>query len=451
MAYKRSVYWFTHDQRLEFNSLFNDIIQKSEEVAFIFVVNERWLQERNYQHQVLGSNRRSFLVDSLEELALQLTKYGYRLTVLWGDPVKQVKRFITKYNIDTLVGCSQFGYFEQRQWQSLANSLPEVKIINRYLSTLFDPYQVPTNLKTFSQFRTQVENNETVNTFRQVNDLFPYAHQIPIESDDLAASDHHLLKLTPKVDLLSQCHAQRFFAGEKSAQYHLSSYFSGTAPKQYKQTRNELDGWTNSTKFSPYLANGNLSPRQIWSAVTHYEHEFGENESTYWIKFELLWREYFQWLCRQQGASLFNFQGLAKSAPTTTFLPERFKAWCCGQTPYPIVNACMKQLNATGFMSNRGRQIVASCLVNELAVDWRYGAAYFQQQLIDHDVASNWGNWQYIAGVGVDPRGGRHFNLSKQSERYDPNNQFIEQWGGEKNTLILDSQDATGWPCTDPL
>jgi deoxyribodipyrimidine photo-lyase len=108
----------------------------------------------------------------------------------------------------------------------------------------------------------------------------------------------------------------------------------------------------------------------------------------------------------------------------------------------------MSQLNAEGYMSNRGRQIVASCLVNELSLDWRFGAAYFAQKLIDYDFASNWGNWQYIAGVGTDPRGGRHFNLSKQRAVYDPNFTFINSWQGERCDQYLDSADIVDWPIT---
>ena len=111
----------------------------------------------------------------------------------------------------------------------------------------------------------------------------------------------------------------------------------------------------------------------------------------------------------------------------------------------------MNQLNATGFMSNRGRQIVASCLVNELQIDWRYGAAYFQQMLVDHDVASNWGNWQYIAGVGVDPRGGRQFNLAKQTDIYDAKKIFITKWQGAATQPTLDSVDAVDWPAASPV
>jgi deoxyribodipyrimidine photo-lyase len=106
----------------------------------------------------------------------------------------------------------------------------------------------------------------------------------------------------------------------------------------------------------------------------------------------------------------------------------------------------MRQLNATGYMSNRGRQIAASALIHELGLDWRCGAAYFEQQLIDYDPASNWGNWQYIAGVGADPRGGRQFNLEKQTKMYDPDGAFINRWTNPSDKYPLDYVDAADWP-----
>ena len=108
----------------------------------------------------------------------------------------------------------------------------------------------------------------------------------------------------------------------------------------------------------------------------------------------------------------------------------------------------MNELNLTGWMSNRGRQIVASYLVNELQVDWRFGAAYFQMRLIDYDVASNWGNWQYIAGVGSDPRGGRHFNIQKQTELYDPNAFFIQKWHADNLASADNRVNIDDWPVT---
>ncbi len=113
----------------------------------------------------------------------------------------------------------------------------------------------------------------------------------------------------------------------------------------------------------------------------------------------------------------------------------------------------MRQLNQTGYMSNRGRQLVASCLVHELGLDWRYGAAYFETQLMDYDVGSNWGNWQYLAGVGANPRGSRQFNLAKQAHTYDPKGEFVAKWCGTAcgklnalENLTLDSVDIVDWP-----
>ena len=123
----------------------------------------------------------------------------------------------------------------------------------------------------------------------------------------------------------------------------------------------------------------------------------------------------------------------------------------------------MTELNTTGYLSNRGRQIVASCFVNELQLDWRYGAAWFEQQLIDYDVASNWGNWQYLAGVGADPRSaksgpasGRHFDLQRQQRQYDPDGTYIKYWASraadplsqqdDAAIIPLDFVDAADWP-----
>lgn len=106
----------------------------------------------------------------------------------------------------------------------------------------------------------------------------------------------------------------------------------------------------------------------------------------------------------------------------------RWDDWTAGTTGEPIIDACQRELNATGWLSNRGRQLVASACLAHCAVDWRQGAAYLESRLVDFDVASNWGNWAYIAGVGPDPRGGRLFNLSAQADRYDPEGIYRARW-----------------------
>ena len=240
--------------------------------------------------------------------------------------------------------------------------------------------------------------------------------------------------------------ASSFQGGETAALKHLERYFAEDLPAHYKEVRNALDGWDNSTKLSPWLANGCLSARKVMSRLSDYETEVIKNDSTYWIYFELLWREYFQWYAHKFGSKLFMPSGIKKTTPLNSYYPERFQKWVNGNTPFPLVNACMNELSATGYLSNRGRQIVASCFVNELAMDWRYGAAYFEKILIDYDVASNWGNWQYLAGVGADAQNKRHFNLDKQTAQFDPDGVYIKKWCGESDGLPLDSIDAADWP-----
>ncbi|MGO1792578.1 MAG: DASH family cryptochrome [Oceanisphaera sp.] len=440
-----TLYWFTHDLRLQDNPALSRALMTSNHIAFVYVIDPSLFKQTNYQHKSIGQHRWAFIVSSLASLDQQLRQYGHQLTILEGNTVNEISDFIAQHQINQVASAEQIGWFEQRNWDYLAQSFPQVRFQAQWNSTLFEPEQLDISapaLATFSRFRKQLEKQriQPQPCCRLLLDaLVP-----PVAT--LASAPVCFTNLYAQYETAPQVQSPLFKGGEQAAMAHLNTYFSQQAASTYKETRNALDGWTQSTKFSPYLASGNVSTRQIWQQLTRYEAQHGANESSYWIGFELWWREYFQWLARVQGAQLFSFQGMAQQRPLTSFYAERFLKWCQGRTPYPLVNACMRQLNATGYMSNRGRQIVASCLVNELSLDWRFGAAYFQQQLIDYDVASNWGNWQYIAGVGADPRGGRHFNLDKQTQIYDPQEHFIAQWQGRLYMEMLDSVDAADWP-----
>jgi deoxyribodipyrimidine photo-lyase len=220
--------------------------------------------------------------------------------------------------------------------------------------------------------------------------------------------------------------------------------------RSYKETRNGLDPLAGSSTLSPWLANGNLSPREVARAISDHEARHGGNDSTYWLYFELLWREFFFWRAIRDGDALFRLRGRhghnSSAVSRCTFEPRNFARWCAGDTNYPLVNAFMRQLAATGWMSNRGRQIAASCLIHNLGIDWRYGAAFFEKHLIDYDVGSNYGNWQYIAGVGSDPRGGRAFNIEKQTALYDPDGLFTAKWEGNQPPQPEYVTDAADWP-----
>ncbi|MDC0423432.1 DASH family cryptochrome, partial [Methylophilaceae bacterium] len=219
-----------------------------------------------------------------------------------------------------------------------------------------------------------------------------------------------------------------FMGGEKAGMSYLKKYFNSEKPSTYKKTRNELMGINFSTKMSPWLSNGFLSSRQIFNFLEDYENKKTKNESTYWIFFELMWRDYFRLIFKKFGNNIFHKQGLKFFKAKVEHSTNNFNLWMVGETKNKFINAGMVELKETGFLSNRMRQIVASYLVNELACDWRAGAAWFESQLIDYDVYSNQCNWAYIAGCGTDPRGGRHFNIDKQREAYDPQSKYLKFW-----------------------
>ncbi len=427
------LYWFGDDLRVSDQPGLARAAAEVDQLICVYVVDSAWFRPGPLVHtRPLGIQRERFLLESLRALDTSLRAMGQHLNVIWARPLDMLPALITRYSVTDLYRSDHPGYYERRDWQWLREHYPQLTFTDVHNQTLFDPDQLGFALddlpSTFSQFRRKVEHLP-----------IPAATGL---TERLPPSPTGGRKLPPSPER-DGC---PFRGGEEAARMHRLRYFGGEAPAHYKETRNALDNWNASTKFSPWLARGCQSPRQINTALALYEQQHGANESTEWIRFELLWREYFQWLARADGPALFRFGGRSRRSPNTSFYPERFRKWCEGATPYPLVNAAMHQLNRTGYLSNRARQIVASALVNELQVDWRYGAAWFEQQLIDYDVGSNWGNWQYIAGVGADPRGGRHFNLEKQAAQFDPEGDYVRRWAGNQDVTPLDSVDAADWP-----
>jgi deoxyribodipyrimidine photo-lyase len=218
-----------------------------------------------------------------------------------------------------------------------------------------------------------------------------------------------------------------FKGGESNAHLHIKQYFERGLVDTYKETRNQLMGLDYSSKFSPWLALGCVSPRSIANQLLEYESKRGQNDGTYWLWFELLWRDFFRFLHFKHGNRLFTSNGLSDKI-NPSFDESSFQKWSTGQTGQPLVDAGMRELFSTGYLSNRMRQITASYWIHDMGGDWQAGAAWFEMQLIDYDVYSNLGNWLYISGRGADPRGGRVFNVSKQANDFDPSGAYQTMW-----------------------
>jgi len=444
---KVGIFWFNHDLRMDDNAALLRAASEVEQLICLYCVDTSSAGAGWQQPARLSSRRRAFLLESLQDLEAQLSQYGQKLVVRMQSPLEAIAQLITLHNVSHLYSSHHVGSYENRIWNTLRKRYSMLEFTQSHTHTLFNPSQLPFTIEqlpgSFSKFRRLVEKMDLDNTISAPLDA-PAKLPPPALVVDMAWQPLWQQHFPSQVD--SDTHPALFKGGASAGEKHLKGYFAKDLASSYKQTRNGLDGMDYSTKFSPWLANGALSPRRIVQQLQEYEARAGANDSTYWIFFELLWREYFQWYAHKHQQQLYAFSGIGNSAPTTSFYPERFKKWCVGNTPYAIINACMKQLNFTGYLSNRGRQLVASCFVHELGLDWRHGAAYMEQRLVDFDVASNWGNWQYLAGVGADPRGHRRFDLQKQAQIYDPNNQFVQRWAGDQTLQPLDSVDAADWP-----
>ncbi|WP_136797090.1 FAD-binding domain-containing protein [Desulfosediminicola ganghwensis] len=229
----------------------------------------------------------------------------------------------------------------------------------------------------------------------------------------------------------------------------------------YKYTRNGLGPGDYSSRFGKWLAAGTVSAAEIGAAILKYEKERKKNISTYWLLFELLWRDYFHFLHKKIGAQLFTPQGMkqrrspglvdsiawrftgsnvamqipAAHRKEAEELWGAFRSWALASNGMEFIDAMMLELYATGELSNRGRQCAASYLIHDLHVPWWWGAQWFEYLLTDYDVSSNWGNWAYIAGVGADSRPVHRFNITNQARKYDADH-FYRDWVKEQKWSV---------------
>ncbi|MBL7773817.1 MAG: DASH family cryptochrome [Chitinophagaceae bacterium] len=294
-------------------------------------------------------------------------------------------------------------------------------------STLVHPQDLPFNITElpdiFTVFRTRVEASVNIRTIFHSPQRIASPELPPFWLPSLFDLGLHQASFDTRSVF-------QFRGGETEAWKRLQDYFfESKAVMHYKKTRNDLLGSNSSSKFSPWLAQGCLSPRCIWHALKQVEIELGSNESTYWLGFELLWRDYFYYLFDKYGTRFFNRYGIKSDKHVKHHIQDAlYASWKSGNTMHDFINANMIELKLSGFMSNRGRQNVASYFCHDLGLDWRYGAAYFEELLIDYDVCCNWGNWAYVAGVGNDPRKNRYFDTTKQANQYDSLGNYRNQW-----------------------
>ncbi len=410
------IYWFRNDLRLADNPAFTQACLNADYLLPVYVHDTKE-QETVYGFERQGPHRKAFLRASLDDLKTRLQAQGSDLLEFSGKSAEVLLRLFKDSAADAIY-CEQIEAPEEIEQVRILQE-QGANVDEYWQSSMLDPQHFPFDLEkmpdVFTAFRREVERAQLkfaqpINAPKKIPSLpaaLPQGSILPSRAQSVA---HPYL-----------------LGGASHAQAHLKQYLERRLADSYKETRNQLIGMDYSSKFSAWLSLGCISARDIAAQLNDYENSYGANDGTYWLWFELLWRDYFRFIHFKYGQKLYRASGLT-GMPVKPSYASSFEQWRTGNTGAVLVDAGMRELHQSGYLSNRIRQIVASYWIYDMKGDWRAGAAWFESQLIDYDVYSNQGNWLYIAGRGTDPRGGRPFNVTKQAQDHDPQEIYRNLW-----------------------
>ena len=415
-----TVFWFRRDLRLEDNTALFHALQDNEAVLPIFIFDETILQylEKN-------DARVTFIHNQLEKINKELSKTNKSLAVFYGKPQEVYEKLLTENKITSVYTNHDYEPYARKR--------------DVALNDLFKQYKIE-----FKTCKDQVifEKSEITK-----DDGLPYVVYTPYSNKWKAKLKETKLINYPSETLLDKI-AEHFYPflslhdiGFEKTTISLPEYnISEKLVSEYEETRNFPALKNGTSLIGIHLRFGTISIRKLVQYAVKFQNET-------FLK-ELIWREFFMQI-------LWHFP----HTKTQSFRPKYdeikwennevlFKKWCEGKTGYPMVDAGMRELNATGHMHNRVRMVVASFLCKHLLIDWRWGETYFASKLLDYEQASNVGNWQWAAGSGVDAAPYfRIFNPTEQIKKFDKELRYIKKWVSELETLhypnpIVDHKEA---------
>lgn len=470
-----SILWFRNDLRLMDNPALT-LASTAGVMAPIYIFDLTKYGRRNkspWGFARIGPFRADFIKESVIALRRKLRFRRSDVYFRQGNPVEQIvslaRDLSTKLQKPiALVAHKETTWEEtqdekavQRQLEQLSKELGiPIDVHFVWTATMHHPEDLPFNPAgpalppTFTAYRKCIKYGDGI----PVREELPIPEELPRFPVPLRLRNdpEPSLRVDLEIEGLANPHdhpfpdprgVHPFEGGEEEGNERITEYiWMWKGLEEYKSTRNSSGQRNTSTKLSPWMSLGCISPRTLyWNAKRFEDENEGQTEQTSWLKFELMARDYFRWVSASAGSRLFALNGFSRKNDRNPINEEaplferhlavsardkrNLELWIEGKTGAPFVDANMRELKATGFISNRGRQNVASFLIHDLNFpDWRAGAEYFEQQLIDYDVASNWGNWAYLAGVGSDPRVGRKLNVIKQSMDFEPSGWYIRRW-----------------------
>ncbi len=432
MKKDRVIIWFRQDLRLHDNEALTDALRSSEEVIPIYVFDERLFREyTRFGFRKTGVHRARFIIEAVRDLKTSLQQLGSDLLIRIGKPEEVIFQLAGQLK-STWVFCNRErtraevkvqDKLERNLWSIGQEIIYSRGKMMYYTQDL--PFPVTHTPDSFAAFRREVEKLVAVrHPLPTIDELPPL--QISVDLGEIP----DLKTLGYDQQPFSKSDSPTFKGGESAGLQHLQQYIweSGNIATYEKDKSERLDA-TGTSQLSPWLSQGCLSPKWIYHQLKKYESEHQTNESTYRLFYELMWRDFLRLMGKKHGNKIFRKGGIKDNPNPSTLDDEQIaRCWIEGRTGVPIVDACMRQLAATGYLSTKGRQIVASFLINDLQLNWLIGASYFESILLDYDPCSNWCNWCNLAGVGTEQKEERPLNILNQARRYDPEGHFVKKW-----------------------
>ncbi|MDB5131011.1 MAG: deoxyribodipyrimidine photolyase [Mucilaginibacter sp.] len=423
MSEKTILVWFRNDLRIHDNEILFEAARKADKVLPVYCFDPFYFKKNTSGNAKTGNLRARFLIESVADLRENLRSIGGELIIRIGNPAEILPQLAEQYKVNEVYHHREVAHEETDISEQVETALWKIKLNLKHFigHTLYHKEDLPFPIKdipdSFAVFKKKVERDSTVRPCIGT----PERIFTPEITDAGELPSVAQLGLNEPVD--DPRSATRFVGGENAALKQLSSCFLNTdQPGMLKSSRNAA-GTEYLSMLSPWLAMGCLSMRKVYWEVIMHQPPYGNL-----LVLDLLWRDYFRFMFKKHGQKFIAAKETSAISPKLAAnQDELFESWKNGETGIPLVDAIMHELNATGYISNSKRQVVAGYLINELKVDWTKGAAYFEEKLIDYSPASNWGNWAFIAGIN-DARESRYQIAGKQPVGMESKSEFIDTW-----------------------
>ncbi len=415
--------WFRRDLRLTDNTALYHALRENDQVVGVFVLDDAILRARD-----IGAARTAFLFGALKSLSADLEKHGGRLILRYGaEPHKELTALVAEVGASALYFNADYTPYSTVRDEAVTAAFDgagiAVKVCDDALLAAPQNIVDPRNgeaFKTFTPFKRVWETRVRVGARLNLAPLLPKLKLDTVPtSAPLPTLEDYGLHLTQTI----------FAPGEVPAQASLRQ-FAQSKLREYADNRDNTGDENSTSALSAHLKYGTLSVRDCWREAD----KLGGRGAAKWQD-ELAWRDFFNTLLWHHPTMLTKALQPALAAMRFDRNDEFLERWKAGMTGYPYVDAGIRQMLSMGWMHNRTRQIAASFLCKDLLIDWRIGAEYYMQELVDGDWASNYGGWQWVAGTAPDPNGNfRVFNPVAQQRRYDPNLTYCRRWIPELDT-----------------